>query len=94
MKLVFKTIGWVNGSHTHQVEIAEIEENYIILCDVCPICGYITEEDRYRGLDNPSFLGAYKSIEDTHGSEYHGEIPKKGKEAPEKIEKMIEEMFF
>jgi len=93
--ITFKTSGWVCGfPHTHEVEDDNISKDVVVLCDICPICGYITEEEKFRGEGNPIFLGIYESIEETHKSKYHGNIPYGKKIKDKEIINYVENTYF
>jgi len=92
--IVFQTRGWVTGTHSHKIKDNKINKDIVVLCDVCPVCGHITEEEVYRGDGNPILLGVYSHVEETHGSKFHGAMPYGIKVEDREILDYIENTYF
>lgn len=87
-KVTFKTVGWPGASHecSHNWEIPG---NWTVLCDICPECWEIADDEPYRGDGRPTILDIVENIEETHGSMFHGAMPVRGARAPDEVQKLI-----
>jgi len=60
-RIKIKTVGWPHGSHKHEIN-TDIPGKWVVLCDICPVCGKITENQYYDGDSKPTILGIYSEI--------------------------------